>query len=60
MRSPSKTYNFIGTRSQDEMLHVAVLEKRGRPETAALIPKNMCISPFRVETYAHPCPTRTE
>lgn len=38
--TPLKTYNFfIGTRSHNEMFHVAVLEKKEKPVTAALIPR---------------------
>lgn len=38
--TPSQTYNFfMGTRSQDEMLHVAVSEKKEKPVTPVLIPK---------------------
>jgi hypothetical protein len=51
--TPSKTYNFLtGTRSQGELFHVVLLEKRGKLVTAALIHKNMSIRPFRAATYA--------
>lgn len=37
--TPLQTYNFfMGTRSQDEMFHVAVSEKKEKPVTPALIP----------------------
>lgn len=54
--TPLQTYNFfMGTRSQDEMFHVAVSEKKEAGHTCT-----DTLDIFRASARSYPRPTRAE